>query len=99
MSDYDELIEPKKYFRAISAQTEIPATLSEMFKHEPEWVMSRFRYMEKQAKELQARVDNLNAVLESALNGLDWYRAEHPEDESPVDDELRDEIRRIRDEK
>lgn len=34
----------------------------------------------------------LRAVLEKAHNGLRWYRAEHPEDASPADDELDEEI-------
>jgi len=40
-----ELID-RPYFRDNENGDEIKASLSEMVKHEPEWVMSRFRYME-----------------------------------------------------
>jgi len=33
--------------------------------------------------------NGLKLLLEQALNALDWYREAHPEDDSQVDDEFR----------
>jgi DUF438 domain-containing protein len=46
--------------------------------------------LKERLPKLMAHNNNLKLALESAANGLDWYRKEHPEDESQVDDELRE---------
>lgn len=38
---------------------------------------------------------DLADALESAKNGLDWYRGEHPQDESPADDEMAESIANV----
>jgi hypothetical protein len=60
-----------------------------------EWAESLTRVGESQVRRaVLAEEDNLRLrlALEKAQNGLEWYRSEHPEDESPADDEMRAEI-------
>lgn len=41
---------------------------------------------------LQEEIERLRRALQSAQAGLKWYQAEHPEDSSPADDEMHEEI-------
>lgn len=41
------------------------------------------------------KIEHLKMLLDSALNAIDWYRDEHPEDASQVDDEFRDECMKV----
>ena len=43
-------------------------------------------------KECEEQLQKLKEVLEDAQTGLKWYQEEHPEDASPVDDELHEKI-------
>ncbi len=45
--------------------------------------------LKDQIAKLMANSNGLKLLLEQALDGLDWYREAHPEDESQIDDEFR----------
>ena len=64
--EMDALVEDdRKYFRYLEDETEVKATLSEMLTHEPDWVMSKFRFMES---ELQRYKDADGEAVEEAAN-------------------------------
>ncbi len=47
----------KKYSRFDDDHKEVKCTLFEMIRHEPEWVKSRFEFMEGRIKELEKELD------------------------------------------
>ncbi len=47
--------------------------------------------------ELREALEACHTSLDSALNGLQWYCVEHPQDSSPADDEMQAEIQKSMD--
>ena len=52
-----------KYYRRVDAVGEIPATLEDMFKYEPGWAISRFRHMETQVAEQDAKIKQYEQII------------------------------------
>ena len=66
MSDYPSNSTAKPYFRYIDGQEDaLPCTLQQMFKYEPEWAISRFRFMESRIEHLEAAMAKIVRIDEN----------------------------------